>query len=60
MVKELLPIILASAAWGHLWEQCRVICHCGNQAVVACIRSRTTRDKHCMHMLHTLAFVEAQ
>ena len=39
-------------------ELCRY--HCDNQAVVAYIRSRTTHDKHCMHMLRTLAFVEAK
>jgi hypothetical protein len=60
MVKELLPIILACAVWGPSWSGHRVLCHCDNQAVVACLRSRTSRDQHCMHMLRTLAFIEAR
>ena len=44
---------------GPLWAHTRVVCLCDNQAVVACLHSRTTRDSHCMHMLRTLAFVEA-
>ena len=59
VVKELLPILLACAIWGRAWQGCRVICHCDNQAVVAGLRSRTIREKHCMHMLRTLAFIEA-
>ena len=39
----------------------RLPCHrlCDNQAVVACLRSRTCLDHHIMHMLRTLAFIEA-
>ena len=33
--KELLPIVLASAVWDHLWSGAVVQCHCDNQAVVA-------------------------
>ena len=60
MVKELLPIVLACAVWGREWEKSCVQCLCDNQAVIACLRSRTTRERHCMHMLRTLAFVEAR
>ena len=60
MIKELLPVVLACAVWGPLWAHTRVVCLCDNQAVVACLHSRTTRDSHCMHMLWTLAFVEAR
>lgn len=60
MAKELIPIIVALVVWGCQWHGQRVICHCDNQAVNACIRSRTSRDKHCMHMLRTLAFTEAR
>lgn len=59
-VKELLPIVLACAVWGRAWGSHRVVCHCDNQAVVACLRSRTSRECHMMHMLRTLAFIEAQ
>ena len=60
MVKELLPIVLAGAVWGSKWNGHCVICHCDNQAVVASLRSRTSRESHIMHMLRTLAFVEAK
>ena len=32
---ELLPIILAAAMWGPLWDNRLVRCYCDNQAVVA-------------------------
>ena len=60
MVKELLPIVLACMVWGQEWAHSCIRCLCDNQAVVACLRSRTSRDGHCMHMLRTLAFVEAR
>ena len=57
MVKEMLPIVLACERWGPLWQNQRVICHCDNQAVVASIRSRTSKNSHCMH---ALTFIEAR
>lgn len=59
MTKELLPIILACELWGPQWEGHCIQCHCDNQAVVACLRSRTSKNPHCLHMLRVLAFVEA-
>ena len=41
MTKELLPVVLACAVWGPLWAHTRVVCLCDNQAVVACLHSRT-------------------
>ena len=57
VVKELLPIVVACAMWGDTWMDRRVQCHCDNQAVVA---GRTSKNSHCMHMLHALAFIEAR
>ena len=59
MVKEMLPVVLACAVWGPAWRTHCVTALCDNQAVVACLRSRTSHDSHIMHMLRTLAFVEA-
>ena len=59
MVKELIPIVLACATWGHRWSDHQVRCHCDNQAVVACLRSRTSKQKGVMHLLRSLVFVEA-
>ena len=57
--KELVPIILACAVWGHKWAGHRVVCHCDNQVVVACLRSRSSRQTGLMHMLRCLVFIEA-
>ena len=58
--KKLLPIVLACEIWGCGWSGRLVRCHCDNQVVVAGLRSRTSRDTHCLHMLRALAFVEAR
>ena len=52
--KELIPIILGCAAWGHSWQARRVICHCDNHVVVAAMRTRTSRDKVLMHLIRCL------
>lgn len=56
---ELIPIILACEVWGRSWAGCQVVCHCDNQAVVADLRSRTSKHKGMMHLLRCLVFVEA-
>ena len=57
--KELIPIILACQAWGLRWHSQQVLCHCDNQVVVACLRSRTSRDEALMHIMCCLVFIEA-
>ena len=57
--KELIPIILGCGAWGQSWRGLQVHCHCDNQPVVACLRSRTSKSKGIMHMLRCLVFIEA-
>ena len=57
--KELIPIILAGAAWGHLWHSRQVVCQCDNQTVVACLKSRTSRQAGLMHLIRCLVFIEA-
>ena len=57
--QELIPIILGCAAWGHNWRGHRVVCHCDNQVVVSCLRSRTSKHKGIMHLVRCLVFVEA-
>jgi hypothetical protein len=59
MAKELLAVLLACAVWSPSWSHHRVTVLCDNQAVVACLRSRSCHDHHIMHMLRTLAFIEA-
>ena len=57
--KQLIPTILACTAWGYRWQGRQVLCQCDNQVVVACLRSRTSKDKYIMHLLRCLVFVEA-
>ena len=58
-VKELLPVIIASAIWGHEWAGRRVVSNCDNQAVVAVLNSRDSREKDLMQLLRCLFFLEA-
>ena len=57
--KELIPIILSCAAWGERWAGQQVTCHCDNQVVVACLRSRSSRNPMLMHLIRCLVFIEA-
>jgi hypothetical protein len=57
--KELITIILSCAAWGKAWQGRQVLCRCDNQVVVACLRSRTSKDKGIMNLLRCLVFIEA-
>ena len=53
--KELVPIIIACVVCGGFWQ---VLCHCNNQVIVACLRSRTSKNKGFMHLLRCLLFIE--
>ena len=59
-VKELIPVVVAAAVWGKHWKGLDVKCHSDNQAVVAVMRSRTSRDANIMHLLRCLSFIEAR
>ncbi len=59
MPKELLPIVMATAVWGHLWRGKTVLFHCDNMAVVATLRSGSCREPQAMHLRRCLAFMEA-
>ena len=58
-INELLPIMVAAAVWGTRWRAQKVLCHCDNQAVVAVLNSRSSKQPQLMHMLRCLFFVEA-
>ena len=58
-VKEVLPIVVACAVWGHLWLGCTVRCLCDNAAVVANIKSGTSKDPRVMHLMRCLFFFTA-
>ena len=57
--KELIPIIIACVVWGSSWQGHQVRCYCDNQVIVACLRSRTSKQQGIMHLLRCLLFIEA-
>ena len=57
--KELLPIVLAVAAWGHTWHGSLIQCRCDNETVVQVLGSRYSRCGDLMHLLCCLFFFEA-
>ena len=56
-VKELLPILIASALWGRHWAEHRMHCLCDNEAVVAVLKSRTSKHPHLMYIVPTAVLV---
>ncbi len=59
MAKELVPIVMAAAVWGHEWRHCVVLCRCDNSAVVSVLKTRTAKEPAVMHLLRCLHFYEA-
>ena len=57
--KELIPIVLAAAAWGHLWQGALVQAFCDNIAVVNVINKAAAADPNLMHLLRCLHFFMA-
>ena len=53
-VKELLPIVVSCAVWGHMWCGCSIKCLCDNAAVVAIVKSGTPKDALVMHLMRCL------
>ena len=58
-VKELVPVVLASAVWGPYWSGLHICFHSDNLAVVALLRSLTSRDHVIMHLFRCLSFFAA-
>ena len=58
-MRELLPIVLASAIWGKHWKGQRVVCHCDNAAVVAIINSASSKNALAMHFMRPLFSISA-
>ena len=59
VVKELIPVLIATIIWGPELSGKRVLSNCDNAAVVAVLNSRYSREKHLIHLLRCLFFVEA-
>ena len=59
-IKEMVPVVIASAIWGREWEGKSIRILSDNAAVVAAINNNTSRVKEIAHLLRCLAFVVAQ
>ena len=58
-VKELLPVVMACALWGMAWQGQAVRCHCDNEAVVAILKSGTSKNPLVMHLMRCLFLFSA-
>ena len=43
--KELVPVVMAAAVWGHQWQGCHVCFHSDNMAVVSVLVNRAAKDE---------------
>ena len=43
-LKELVPIVVALAVWGHRWSRGSLLCHCDNEAVVHSVARRPSPE----------------
>ncbi len=43
--KELVPVVIAVALWGHRWRHTSIRFRCDNMAVVQILRTRTSKDQ---------------
>ena len=59
-VKELLPIIVAAAIWGHMWRGKIVLSDCDNQGVVSAACGSYCKDSSMAQMLQCLSFFDAK
>lgn len=57
--KELVPIVFAGMLWGQQWSEQSIQFNCDNMAVVACLKSGTSRHPLVMHLLRCLWFLSA-
>ena len=57
--KELLPVVIASALWGHRWTQQQVRFRSDNSALVCLLNSLSLPDANLVHLLRCLSFYAA-
>ena len=57
--KELVPVVLAAALWGHLWSGKHIAFHSDNMSVVSVLTSRSARSPPMVHLLRCFLFYAA-
>ena len=58
-VKELIPVIIAAALFGHRWRGRLIQLSVDNMSVVHILNSTYSRDPHLMHLIRILVFLAA-
>lgn len=58
--KELFPIVLAAHVWGMHWSRKQIMFRSDNEAVVAMLKSKTSRVPDIMRLLRSLLFAAAK
>ena len=58
-VKELVPVVIAAAVWGHRWRRNHICFRSDSMAVVNLLRKRTSKHNLLMHLLRCLVFYAA-
>lgn len=58
-IKELVPVILALAIWGHFWSKKTIRILSDNSTVVIAINTNTSRVPDMAHLLRCAAFLQA-
>lgn len=58
-VKELLPIVVACAVWGHRWPGEVILAHTDNASVVAILNSGRSKDPLAMYLICCLLLLSA-
>ncbi len=58
-VKELVPVTLSVAIWGHTWHKQKIVFKSDNMAVVIALNKRSAKDPRLAHLLRCLFFFEA-
>ena len=55
--KELVPILIASAVWGHEWQGSVVKLHSDNMAVVEVVNTGYSKHPRVQYLLHCLFYI---
>eukprot|EP00731_Ephydatia_muelleri_P001265 Em0001g1265a len=58
--KELFPLVVGCAIWGDRWCGKVIRCLCDNAAVVAIVKSGSSKDDMVMHLVRTLFYFSAK
>jgi len=58
-VKEMIPVVISAAIWGHNWTGKQVLFRCDNMSVVSVLNHWSSKDVHLSHLSRCLFFFAA-